>query len=167
MTAETRIWPTRGAPPHAAGKRQLRNVPSGTETRTGAIFPSLQGTSQNSMFVSASATCASVLGSVEFWSSSCCGLVPAKSKLTSSRAFVMVHRTWNGRALRIAVAYVRERQVPSGSTRSFARARRSLSSIIFRIAASTNSRPNCSTSRSTRAPLTLFAATRERRSSST
>ena len=70
----------RGAAPQAAGYLQFRIVPSGTWIFTGRILPSLQGTSQKSVFVSASAMWATVLGKVELWSVSVCGLVPVKSK---------------------------------------------------------------------------------------
>ncbi len=101
LTAATTYWPVRGAPPHAAGKRQWSSDPSGTRIVTGAIFPSLHGTSQNSWFVSAIVMCAIVLGSVEFWSLRICGLDPAKSTASVSARFVIVHTTWNGSAVRV------------------------------------------------------------------
>src|SRR3990170_3921464 len=80
QTADTSTCPTQGAKPQAAGNWQLRTVPSGTVTRTGRILPSLHGTSQKSVFVSAIVTWAKVLGRVELVSLGSLGLVPEKSR---------------------------------------------------------------------------------------
>ena len=94
LRATFAVTPTAGALPQAAGKRQLRMLPSGMVTETGSNLPSLQGTSQKRKSVNATANCAMVPASVELEVSFIWPLVPLKSRCIPSAFFSSRHATW-------------------------------------------------------------------------